>query len=452
MLISAKKLAQRIGIDKAIAYTVFARIIQALGGVGSVIFIAKYLSKDEQGYYYTFGSIIAIQVFFELGLNSIITQYVAHEMAHLKWIDHINIEGDRSHQSRLASLLHFVVKWFSFISLLLLVALIVAGNYFFTKFNNQLNVSWHIPWAILSVTTCCFLLIDPLFAFLEGLGKVKEVARMRLMQQTVYIVTVIVLLFFHFKLYSSALAVLASFLTILLLFLFSGNSKMLLSIWKLKGESKVNYRKEIFPYQWKIALSWISGYFIFQLFNPVLFATEGPVVAGQMGMTIAALNGVLGLSMSWINTKVPLFSGLIAKKEYSELDKVFFKSFWQTIIITILGLTTVFVIVFVLQHENTAIGHRFLSLLPLGFMCISFLLNSLAFGMATYLRCHKSEPLLGQSVVFAIFSSISTFMLGKYYGVIGVTGGYLALGLTIGIPWVIIVFSQKRKLWHQITI
>lgn len=65
---------------------------------------------------------------------------------------------------------------------------------------------------------------------------------------------------------------------------------------------------------------------------------------------------------------------------------------------------------------------------------------------------YKSEPLLGQSVVFAIFSSISTFMLGKYYGVIGVTGGYLALGLTIGIPWVIIVFSQKRKLWHQITI
>ena len=34
------------------------------------------------------------------------------------------------------------------------------------------------------------------------------------------------------------------------------------------------------------------GYFIFQLFNPVLFATEGAVVAGQMGMTLAALNGI----------------------------------------------------------------------------------------------------------------------------------------------------------------
>jgi len=450
VLISAKKLVQRIGIDKAIAYTVFARCIQAFGGVGIVVFIARYLSKDEQGYYYTFGSIIAIQVFFELGLNSIITQYVAHEMAHLKWADHINTEGDSSYQSRLASLLHFVVKWFSFISLLLLIALIIAGNYFFTKFNNRLDVSWQMPWAILSLTTCGFLLIDPLFAFLEGLGKVKEVARMRLIQQTVYIVTVITLLFYHFKLYSSALAVLASFLTMLLLFLFSDNSKILFKLWKLKGEWKVNYRKEIFPYQWKIALSWMSGYFIFQLFNPVLFATEGAVIAGRMGMTIAALNGVLGLSMSWINTKVPLFSGLIAQKNYAELDKVFFKSFLQTIIITTLGLITLFAIVFVLQKEDLSIGNRFLSLLPLSFMCFSFLLNCLAFGMATYLRCHKSEPLLGQSVVFAIFSAISTVILGKYFGVIGITAGYLALGLTIGLPWIIVVFYRKRKLWHQI--
>ena len=43
----------------------------------------------------------------------------------------------------------------------------------------------------------------------------------------------------------------------------------------------ISYMKEIFPNQWKIALSWVSGYFIFHFFNPVLFA-EGPVVAGQM--------------------------------------------------------------------------------------------------------------------------------------------------------------------------
>jgi len=58
-----KSAAGKIGIDRSIAYTIFYRMIQGLGGVGTVIFIAKYLSKNEQGYYYTFGSVIAIQIF-----------------------------------------------------------------------------------------------------------------------------------------------------------------------------------------------------------------------------------------------------------------------------------------------------------------------------------------------------------------------------------------------------
>ena len=90
---------------------------------------------------------------------------------------------------------------------------------------------------------------------------------------------------------------------------------------------KVNYKIEIFPMQWKIAISWVGGYFIFQLFNPVLFATEGPIVAGQMGMTLSILNAVLALSYAWVSTKVPVFSGFIARREFFKLDKLFNSTF-----------------------------------------------------------------------------------------------------------------------------
>ncbi|MDD4760057.1 MAG: hypothetical protein PHU66_04505, partial [Bacteroidaceae bacterium] len=72
-----RTIGKKIGIDKSIAYTSTARIIQAAGGVITALFIAKYLTKVEQGFYFTFGSILAIQTFFELGMNGIITQYVA---------------------------------------------------------------------------------------------------------------------------------------------------------------------------------------------------------------------------------------------------------------------------------------------------------------------------------------------------------------------------------------
>jgi len=258
----------------------------------------------------------------------------------------------------------------------------------------------------------------------------------------------VVLLFFGFGLYASALAVFVSFVTMLTVFLLSPNRIILWHFWKLLGQWKISYYKEIFPYQWKIALSWISGYFIFQLFNPVLFATKGAVVAGQMGMTVNGLNGVMALSMSWISTKVPLFSGLIAKKEFPELDKVFFKSLKQTLFVTFVGLSGVFVLVFGLQQMDFPLGNRFLPLLPLGIMCITFLFNCSVFAMAIYLRSHKEEPLLVQSIVFAILSAMSTIILGARYGVIGVTSGYMILSMTVSLPWVTAIFIKKRKLWH----
>jgi len=444
-----KSAAGKIGIDRSIAYTIFYRMIQGLGGVGTVIFIAKYLSKNEQGYYYTFGSVIAIQIFFELGLSSIITQYVAHEMAELTWTATGDLEGNTMNLSRVSSLLRFCVRWFTVIALMFCIALLFVGFYFFRSYHYNATISWKMPWVILSFATGGFLLFDPVLAFLEGLGKVKDVARMRLVQQTVYITSVIFFLISGCKLYSSAIATLLSFLSIVCLLLFSEKYKTLKKIWHSNGEWKVNYRKEIFPYQWKIALSWISGYFIFQLFNPVLFATEGPAVAGQMGITLAALNGLIGLSMSWINTKVPAFSSLIASEKYVELDSLFFRSFGQSLSITAAGLIFFFILVYVLRLNGIQIGSRFLSPLPLAVMCVSYLINNAVFGLATYLRCHKKEPLLIQSIVFAILTALSTLTLGKAYGVLGITLGYLTLVILVCAPWVTGIFITKRKQWHQ---
>jgi len=74
----------KLGIDGAILYTTSARIIQAGGGIVTAFLLARFLSKEEQGFYFTFASVLAIQIFFELGLGGILTQFVAHEMAHIR--------------------------------------------------------------------------------------------------------------------------------------------------------------------------------------------------------------------------------------------------------------------------------------------------------------------------------------------------------------------------------
>ena len=110
-MISFRSVANKIGMDKAIAYSSGARVVQGVAGVGSMFFISAFLTGVEQGFYFTFGSILALQVFFELGLTGIMTQYVAHEVSHLKLDKNLIYQGEDRYKSRLSSLLCFCVKW-----------------------------------------------------------------------------------------------------------------------------------------------------------------------------------------------------------------------------------------------------------------------------------------------------------------------------------------------------
>ena len=129
-----KKIARILGVDKSIAYSSTARIVQAVSSIITIFFLSVFLSKEEQGYYFTFSSLVGIQVFFELGMSGIITQFVAYEASHLIVNNRYEIEGDIYYKSRLASLLHFCFKWYFIIALLLFVILILIGYVFFYRF------------------------------------------------------------------------------------------------------------------------------------------------------------------------------------------------------------------------------------------------------------------------------------------------------------------------------
>ena len=78
------KLLNYLGIDGAIFYTSLGRILQGLGGIITLILISKFMSKEEQGFYYTFSSVLAIQIFFELGLGGILTQFVRNNVVNIQ--------------------------------------------------------------------------------------------------------------------------------------------------------------------------------------------------------------------------------------------------------------------------------------------------------------------------------------------------------------------------------
>ena len=448
------KIGNKLGIDKAIAYTSSNGVLSAFIGVFSVFLYATCLTKEEQGYYYTFGSVMAIQVFFELGFTGIMTQYVAHENAHLRWSDDRScLLGDHKYRSRLSSLFHLCVKWYSVIAIIYWIVLQIGGNFFFEEFGKNDNVSWKIPWLIMSTVSAWGLFTSPIFSFMRGLGLVKEMAKMGFYRTIINTSVTWIGLILGFKLYSMAFSALISAIYIFVYFLINNYVAILRNIWKTEILEYVNYMKEIFPYQWKIALSWISGYFIFNFMNPVIFATIGPAAAGQLGMSVGILSSIRDFSMSWMGTKIPLLSKLIELKDYLQLDRIFKKTIKQELFVCFAILGLFWIVVAALRESQLSIngkiiGDRFLEYIPLLFVTIPVSLQMVTDNFATYLRCHKKEPFLVISICSGLASAASVLLLGKLFGLIGITAGY-AIVAVVFFPWGLWIYRSKKKEWHH---
>lgn len=446
-------LIKKLGIDKSIAYTSGGQIISSGGGLITALFILKCLSGEEQGYYYTFKSILAIQVFFELGMNTVITQYAAHDACHLTW-NNTRLDGEELYNSRLASLLRFCIKWYSFFSIVLLATLIIGGYSFFNHFDNSSDtIQWQVPWLILCITTVLNLILTPMFSFLQGLGKIKEVAKYFFYKYLFYLLSVLLSFALGAKLYALSIGNITYVVVSLYFLLFTSFGKILWNILRTRITTRISYFKEIFPFQWKIAVSWISGYFIFQLFNPVIFATDGSAAAGQMGMTLTILTGIQAFTYNWTSTKVPVYSGLIEKKQYLQLDHLFNNTLWQAVSVNAAFLLLFLGGLFVFRHfdihiANINLASRFLPYFPLVLMMIPEFANQFITAWATYLRCHKKEPFLLYSVVTGILCCVSTLGIGHIWGMKGITSGYCLITLAL-MPWAYYIFKTKQRLWHN---
>lgn len=446
------KVTSFIGIDKAIFYRSSGVMISSVGGVMTLVLISLFFTPDEQGIYYTFSSIAALQVFFELGLTTIIIQYVAHEVAHLQVNGNYTLSGPQYHQSRLASLLHLFVKWYVVTALSIFIFLLGSGFWFFHRFAD-IMISWQYPWITLCIGTSLYFYMNMILAFIEGFGYVKEIAKIRMVSQLVGLCVSSICLVSGNGLYALGGVTICSSLCSFLLFFREKWQHLLLNLWNVPIYNKLSYFGEIFPYQWKIALSWLSGYFILQLLNPVLFAFEGAKVAGQMGMTAKVLGICSSFGICWINTKIPQFSILIAQKNYSALDLIFNRTLKQMLSVTFCSLFSFIILLELISYlkigyKGVLFSERFLPFLPLLFMAISIFINLFASAFAIYLRSHKQEPYMWLSIITGIVCGTSTIFITKYYGMTAMIFSNCFLIIVSNI-YAYQIFKRKKMEWHH---
>ena len=443
------------GFDRAVSYGVLARVWGVVAGPVTMIIIASRFSLDQQGFYYTFSSLLALQIFFELGLLYVIAQFASHEFVHLRWGLHGRIEGDPIAKERFTELLCNSAKWFGIASLFMILILIPAGLYFFRYGQNgQPDFVWRIPWILAVVGTGLNLLVTPFFAVIMGSGEVATVNHRELIGGIAGSIISWVVMGAHGGLFA-VFAVTFGNIIISWSYLIRQKPELLKFVWtKLLNNTRLPREKailswwdEVWPMQWRMAISSGASYFIFQLFTPVLFHYHGAAVAGQMGMTLAAGNALLWSSMTMIVTKSPLFGKLIATRDWENLDRQFYRVSYQSITFVVVGASIGLSIIWFLQ-KNYQVGERFIPVshaaLLLGAVCVHVIIG----GFVIYLRAHKREPLLGITVATSVIQGATVWLLGKWYSTFGVSLAYFTVTSFVILPAVFIVWKRCKKIWH----
>lgn len=445
----AMRSLRKFGINKAVFYTAGTKLFQAGIQFAVLAVMAKGLSPAEQGYYYTFQSVLALQIFFELGMTGILIQVTSHEAATLDTINVTEIsEGLRS--QRLSSLLRYLVSWYTKASSLFFICVLASGIVFFMRSKGGLEIrQWIGPWFLSTLMTAFSMIFQAMIAFTEGLGRVSKAAKVRAVFGVSTAITLLLTMYLGAELYSSGVALFVG-VFIGIYILAKENGAILSSIWKCNSSLvKISWTKELWGFQWRIALSWISGYLIFQFSTPVVFKLLGSVEAGKYGITQQVGNGISALSMAWATTRQAQWGRWIANGDRMSLDRDFRITLKRTVGVNgvLAGIFMIFMLIG--PYWIPRYVDRFASIEVAGILILCGLVNQIIFTEALYLRAHKAEPFLITSLVGAAIMGTGSLVVA-HFGIHAVAILYLVSNIAIGLVWGTRIFMREKLKWENL--
>jgi hypothetical protein len=441
-----------IAKDKAYRYSALNAVVQAASLLLASLIIVTRLSPEVQGYYYTFLSVAALSVFIELGFSQCIIQFTSHEAAHLKVSDSGLLTGPSHHQHRLLSVGKLTIIWY-IISSFLVMILVGFGGFIFFNINqlgqHQTPVAWQAAWWLLCLSIALNLIPQALLLLLDGCNKIDWSNRVRFIASTLRAIVLIAALLSGFGLYAPGLAGLCYAASALLPVLMIWRA-LWVQILRFRGKGMYSdiWRKELLPFQWRIAISWAAGFFSSSVFNPILFSYHGPAEAGRFGLTVALVQGIAGVSAAWGGTKTSAYGMLVSRRENAALDIL-----WRNTTIVSVAIASALGLIFiacriVLPLFSPVISERVLALSGCFALVVSAMLQQVISGQSFYLRAHKQEPFLVASVLSGLLCAVLALILGVLYAGKGISFGMMIVAV-FSIFYCTAVFQRKRYLWSN---
>ncbi|NOR69719.1 MAG: hypothetical protein GQ532_08520 [Methylomarinum sp.] len=386
--------------DTAIVF--LDKIIVAIKGPVIIAAILLFLNVTEQGFWYTFISLSALTGLAELGFTTIISQFVSHEYANLRFRNGYLV-GKRFSLDKAFGLVRYAIRVYCYIVPIAIVILIVIGGYFFSDESYQILVIW-LAYCVLSGLNLVVSLLQSIY---KGFDKVYKTHLIKILSNVCSILFLVLALACDLGLAALPVSMLFLLLPSSVL-LFRMDKRFWCQIIRHKIINKHSWFHEIISLQSKYAVSFLCGYFIFNLFVPLSFKYQGAIIAGQLGLTLTIAKAMSAFTYVWIQSKLPTMNMMAARKQRNDLKNLFLMKTKLSMLTFFLGAIMLIFLAYI-ANKYSIYQTRVLKLPEILLVLSSELAVVCMSIYAIYVRAHKIEPVHYPSLISAIFIAIIAF-------------------------------------------
>jgi hypothetical protein len=421
------------------------RLWQAGAGLVTTVLAVHFLSPELQGWYYSFLSVAALYTLFDLGLSTVLVQVAAHTFAGLRWDKGFSVHGEAKAAGHFNALVGRASRWYV-ISAVAFAALLLPGGLVFFGSKTGAAPHWLAQWITLCSVTAAGLIFMPFLSVLEGTGRIIEVYALRLVTAVCGSLAAWAMLATGESLWATAMVPTATLL-IPGAWLVRCRRGLIATAWRTAGRDFV-WRREVWPLQWRLAINWLCGYLLTQINTPVLFHTQGAVVAGQYGLSLTVVNTIGLVSQSWLTRRVPAMARAAALRDWPSLDRLFARDFAVSSAVAVAGAAATLA-AYGLLLSHTVYVRRLLPFWELAGLFGFMLANLLIGGLSTHLRSHRKEPLMPLIATTTLISTPVMIWAATQYSSAGLVAVLATLNICVNLPISVVIWRYCNRIWRQ---
>jgi hypothetical protein len=325
-------------------------------------------------------------------------------------------------------------------------AVVVAGLGWFVFSGAALEsssapISWPAPWVayLLGILVSQWSL--PGMSLREGGGNVTPMWRLRLVAELLGASACLVALYFGAGLWSLAVLAVTRGLASAAWLRLGDPLRFSTDTTRFKTDQ---WMKESWPFQWKIGLSWLSGFLIFRAFSPLIMYEKGPVLAGQFGLAIAMMNLLISITLAWPMSQTARYTSMLVGRRFRELDAEFPVILLRSTVLSAIGTTALILLLWFAREQGMVFAERLTAPAMTAVILSCAVVHHIVGCIAVFLRAEGREPMLIPSLVGGLLVLAIVWLTARYGTMMDVAVSNLLM-VVAGVPVTALIYRHRRR-------